>query len=96
MIRYYRERKNGDYLCIDTSTNEYYLTTQGKDYFEGRATAIAGMVSSVCTTGISREFLRKECQRVGKKEVPAAWLLAFFGSDSQQNKKGKKRVSQAK
>src|SRR5437016_4543295 len=48
MILYYRER-NGDLLAIDTTTNSYYRTVFGQDHFEGRATAIAAIVSSVCT-----------------------------------------------
>ena len=57
MIHYYQET-NGDFLAIDTSTNRYYRAIFGKDQFEGRATAIAGHVGSVCTTGISRDFLK--------------------------------------
>jgi len=76
MIQFFQE-DNGDYLAIDTATNRYYLTTLGKDHFEGRATAIAGLVSSVCTTGISRGFLREKCKRVAKRLVPAAWRQAI-------------------
>lgn len=72
MIRYYRE-SNGDYLAIDTATNDYYRRL-GRDDFEGRATAIAGNVGSVCTTGISRGFLREQCKPVAKRDVPAEWL----------------------
>jgi hypothetical protein len=46
MILFYRE-DNGDYLAIDTATNAYYLTNFGKDQYEGRATAIKGLVGSV-------------------------------------------------
>lgn len=76
MILYYREQ-NGDYLAIDTSTNRYYRTAFGKDHYEGRATAIASLVTSVCTTSISREFLRGECKRVQKAKVPVKWLRAI-------------------
>ena len=76
MIRFYRE-KNGDYLAIDTSTNRYYLRTFGKDYFEGRATAIESLVGSVCTTGISRGYLRANCKRVAKVKVPRQWRKAI-------------------
>lgn len=72
-ILFYRER-NGDFLAIDTSTNRYYLDNFGKDHFEGRATAIAGLVGSVCTNGISREFLRTNCKRVARSKVPSEWL----------------------
>ena len=76
MIAYYRE-DNGDYLAIDTSTNAYHLDVLGKDHFEGRATAIAGLVGSVCTTGISREYLRRNCERVARAKVPAEWRGAI-------------------
>lgn len=76
MIQFYREA-NGDYLAIDTSTNDYYRTKLGKDHFEGRATAIAGLVGSFCTTGVSREFLHKECRQVGRAKVPAEWQKAI-------------------
>ena len=76
MICFYRER-NGDYLAIETNTNRYYMETFGKDEFEGRATAIESQVGSVCTTGISREFLRSNCKRVPKARVPTDWLRAI-------------------
>ena len=38
---------------------------------------ITGVVGSVCTTGISREFLRGNCKRVGKAKVPAEWRRAI-------------------
>ena len=72
MICFYREH-NGDFLAIDTSTNRYYLRTFGKDHFEGRATAIVSLIGSVCTTGISRAFLRENCKRVAKAQVPREW-----------------------
>lgn len=76
MILYFRE-ETGDYLAIETSTNSYYLKNFGQDHFEGRATAIEKQVGSVCTTGISREFLRKNCKRVARARVPAMWLRAI-------------------
>jgi hypothetical protein len=76
MIAYYQE-SNGDFLAIDTSTNRYYRENVVEDSFEGRATAIAGLVGSVCTTGISREFLRMNCKRVAKSKVPGEWLRAI-------------------
>ena len=76
MICFYREH-NGDFLAIDTSTNAYYLDNFGKDQFEGRATAIAELIGSVCTTGISREFLRTECKRVARAKVPGEWRRAI-------------------
>ena len=76
MILFYREH-NGDYLAIATDTNAYYRATFGKDQFEGRATAIAGQVGSVCTTGVSRAFLKTMCRRVARARVPAEWRKAI-------------------
>jgi hypothetical protein len=61
MIHYYQE-SNGDYLAIETDSNRHYLSLYGKDHFEGRATAIEKQVGSVCTTAVSREFLRTNCK----------------------------------
>jgi len=76
MIVYFQEN-NGDFLAIDTTTNSYHLRTFRKDRFEGRATAIQGLLGSVCTTGISREFLAVNCTKMAKWNVPAAWLKAI-------------------
>jgi hypothetical protein len=76
MILYYRE-DNGDFLAIETGTNAYYRRNFGKDHFEGRATAIAGLIGSVCTTGISREYLQTNCKRVPREKVPPPWLKAI-------------------
>ena len=76
MIVFYRER-GGDFLAIDTTTNAYYLAHGGKDHYEGRATAIAGQVGSVCTTAISREYLRAKCRRVPRMSVPRKWRAAI-------------------
>ena len=76
MILFFQER-NGDFLAIDTNTNHYYLDHFDQDHFEGRATAIAGLVGSVCTTGISRDFLKAQCRRVPRARVPADWRRAI-------------------
>jgi hypothetical protein len=76
VILFYRE-KTGDYLAVDTDTNRYFRRVLGHDTFEGRATAITGLVGSVCTTGISREYLRASCQRLARVKVPAAWRRAI-------------------
>ena len=76
MVRFFQER-NGDFLAIDTRTNHYYLGHFGHDHFEGRATAIAGLVGSVYTTGISRDFLKTQCQRVARAKVPVDWREAI-------------------
>jgi hypothetical protein len=72
MILFFRER-TGDYLAIDTATNAYYRTNFGRDHYEGRATALAGLVGSVCTTGVSREYLRQHCKRIARARVPFQW-----------------------
>ncbi len=71
MILFFQE-SNGDFLSIDTSTRSFH-----KDHFEGRATAISGLVGSVCTTVVSRDFLRTKCRRVARAKVPAEWLKAI-------------------
>lgn len=73
---YYRE-ENGDFLAIDPATNDHYRRYFGQDRFEGRAAAVAGQAASVCTTGVSREYLRACCTRVAKAGVPAAWRRAI-------------------
>lgn len=73
--KYYQEQdKAGDYLSIDPESIHYYIQTQGKAFYEARATAIKGSVSSVCTTAVSIEFLQKKCHRVRKADIPAKWL----------------------
>lgn len=73
-LKYYQERnKSGGYVSIDPSTNAYYHAL-GRDDFEGRATAIQGDVSSVCTISLSRQWLSTRCRRVSKASVPAEWL----------------------
>jgi hypothetical protein len=76
MIAYFRE-SNGGFLVVDTETNRYYRDNFDQDHFEGRATAIAGLVGSVCTIGISKDFLRRNCKRVARSKVPGDWLRAF-------------------
>ncbi len=76
MILFFREN-NGDFLAIDTSTNRHYLEHFGKDHFQGRATAIEGLVGSVCTTSISRAYLKTNCRRMPRTKVPAEWLKAI-------------------
>ena len=76
MILFFREN-NGDFLAVDTATNAYYQQNFGQDRFEGRATAIAGVVGSVCTTSVSRDHLRKNCNRVPRARVPGEWRRAI-------------------
>jgi hypothetical protein len=77
MTRYYRE-PNGDYLAI-WYDNGFRLDRDGKGYqkiFDGRATALAGLVGSVCSTGIGERF-RRRCKRVERSDVPHEWLRAI-------------------
>jgi hypothetical protein len=76
MILFFQE-SNGDFLAIETESNLHYFLLYGKDHFEGRATAIEGLVGSVCTTAISREFLAVNCTKTTKRKVPAEWLKAI-------------------
>jgi hypothetical protein len=76
MIFFFQER-NGDFLAIDTATRSYYRATLGRDEYQGRSTAIARLVGSVCTTGISRDFLKAQCRRVPRARVPADWRRAI-------------------
>jgi hypothetical protein len=76
-MRYYRE-PDGDYLAVDPTSRGYYVETQGRVLYEGRATAIAGLVSSVCTTSVAPAFLA-DCTPVRKADVPREWLRAING-----------------
>ena len=76
-MTHFYQQANGDFLAIDTATNRYCRQNLGRDDFEGRATAIAGVVGSVCTCGISRAFLRAACRRLPKCAVPAEWRKAI-------------------
>lgn len=74
-LKYYQERnKSGDYVSVDPSTHEYYMTNFHKDEYEGRATAIRGSHTSVLTTSLSGSWLRTKCRRVSKATIPAEWL----------------------
>ena len=74
-LKYYQERnKSGDYISIDPSTNEYYRDNGLGNMYEGRCTAIQGLVDSVCTSSISHAFLRSRARRVSKATIPQEWL----------------------
>lgn len=85
MYRFYRE-DNGDYLVVDTATIAYYKTHFGKDHFDGRATAIAGLITSVQSTSISRAFIKESCVPVKRQDVPKEWLEMFFGWNLKKGK----------
>lgn len=77
MLRYYKE-PNGDYLAVnmDAAYVTRHAANSEFEILEGRATAIAGLISSVCTTGISGAFL-SGCKRVKRSQVPNEWLEQF-------------------
>jgi hypothetical protein len=71
-VIFFFQEQSGDFLAIDTDTEQ-----SGRGQFEGRASAIAGLVGSVCTTGISRAYLMAKCRRVPRATVPAPWRKAI-------------------
>ena len=85
MILFYRE-PNGDYLCV---VRTQWWIERGQVIFDGRATAIAELVSSVCTTGIGERFL-KTCKRVARCNVPAEC------SNTSENTRQPNQLSQLK
>ena len=79
-LRFYQEKESGDYLVADETTAEYYKSIGRPGELEGRATAIAGELGSVQSTGMSWAFLRK-CRRVSRKDVPRKWLDMLIGEE---------------
>jgi len=83
-VRYYRE-PNGDYLAIDYPSHKHYASARnsvlGCRCWEGRATCISGLITSVCTTGISGTFLMG-CVKVRKADVPPEWIQAIGLEDA--------------
>ena len=74
-LKYYQERdKAGDYVSVNPETAEYYRTIGQPSLLEARATAIKGLVSSVCTTSVSVNWLRSHCRRVRKADIPKEWI----------------------
>jgi hypothetical protein len=71
---YYRET-NGDYLAVDPTSADHYKR-HGLQQLEGRASAISGRPSSVCTLSISLEFL-KTCKPVRLADIPKEWSQMF-------------------
>lgn len=71
-VEFYREINGGDYLAVEVGTQGYYRD-HGKDEMQGRAAAIAGDPSSVCTTGIGLEYLAEKCVRVARADLPLEW-----------------------
>jgi hypothetical protein len=71
---FYRE-SNGDYLCIDVRLCSEDVT--GQRFFDGRAAAVEGLPTSVCTCSVGVRFLKESCRRVRRKDVPQEWLQAM-------------------
>lgn len=69
-VAYYQE-ENGDYLMI--VWDRAYRLPGVEEVYEGRASAIQGLPSSVQTTGIARAFIRESCKRVRKADIPQEW-----------------------
>jgi hypothetical protein len=77
MLHFYKE-PSGDFLAVDMSEYAISRHSVNPEYAirEGRATALRGVVTSVCTTGISGAFL-STCQQVSRKDVPREWMDRF-------------------
>lgn len=82
-ILYYYETETCDYLAVNTETKKFYRPPYNRGNYnggadmEGRATAISGLVTSVCTTGVAQDFLESRCERVPLREVPDEWIKAI-------------------
>lgn len=74
-MRIFYQEPHGEYLVIETDTHDLYHYT-GKSQYEGRASAIDDLPTSICTTSISTEYL-KNCAEVERDDVPEEWLKAI-------------------
>lgn len=87
MIIYYKDNQTEepDYLSIDTKTKDWQYENSRFGQrkiavmYEGRASAIQGIPSSVCTTGINADYIKQQCKRIAKKQVPEVWLHNLIG-----------------
>jgi len=74
-LKYYQEQdKHGDYVSVDPSTADYYAKIGQPGKLEARCTAIAGEMSSVCTSSVDIQWLQRHCHRVRKADIPMEWL----------------------
>lgn len=71
MIKLYRE-PTGDYLAMETDSIAYYERVGRPHMRDCIATAIKGLMTSVCSTSADVRFL-KRCKRVSFDEVPLLW-----------------------
>lgn len=83
-IDYYRERDTGDYIAVIPGTarvqrlypnNPRLLDTD--TFYDVRAAALAGQPSSVQTCTATSHYLKKECRRVRRENVPERWRKAI-------------------
>ena len=72
-MKYYLEHETGDYLAVDFEFS--WLTD--REYFSARATAIANEPSSICTTGVCKNFLKHDCTEVDKEAIPKDYMKMF-------------------
>jgi len=77
MIKYYKERESGDYLCVDASTLSYFLENFSHNACEGRSTCIEGNPHSICTCSMDVDYLKDNCVRVKRSQVPKDYLEMF-------------------
>jgi hypothetical protein len=74
-MRCYFDPESGDYLSVFPRQVRFDPTT-GQRLFDGRAPAVQGLPSSVCTCTIGEEYL-SGCVRVRRGEVPSRWRRAI-------------------
>jgi len=77
MFYYYAD--DDEYLYVNHRSARYWGMLNKPELRECRAPAIAGSVSSVCTTSVDVGYLRRFCKRVPRSAVPAEWLRALTG-----------------
>ena len=75
--RFFKENDSKEYLAIELSTLSYYQTRLGRESYEARACAIENNITSVCTTEVSKQWLKENCTKVKKTQVPKDWLERF-------------------
>lgn len=80
MTLYYQDRQ-GDWMEVDHGTRRYYRDIGQPNIRQARATAIKNMPESICTCGVSVEWVRENCRRVARRDVPTEWLLWIDGKD---------------
>ena len=72
--RYFREKRTKDYLALVMVRPKGY--TPNVDY-ECVVTAIQDVPSSLCISGVSNEFLEKNCVEIKFEDMSTEWRTAF-------------------